>query len=213
MHCVSTLLEHAVRDSPTDEVHSPRARSARLLYGRSPLPSNALHETPLSSAARLPLKKFFSPLVAPKKKSCTFAGGEMAEWSIAAVLKTVDPHGSGGSNPSLSAAICKTIRISKLQTQFAVFLFLNAKSNRRYRVKHPLFPKPIFRLHVLQKIVPKLRKVDSLILVFDIRCPKGRANSNFFCFCPKRCFSCSCFSDMLLTKTAKTLSSKEKTKY
>ena len=34
---------------------------------------------------------------------CTFAPGEMAEWSIAAVLKTVDPQGSGGSNPSLSA--------------------------------------------------------------------------------------------------------------
>ncbi len=28
--------------------------------------------------------------------------GEMAEWSIAAVLKTVEPQGSGGSNPSLS---------------------------------------------------------------------------------------------------------------
>ncbi len=34
---------------------------------------------------------------------CNFAPGEMAEWSIAAVLKTVDLHGSGGSNPSLSA--------------------------------------------------------------------------------------------------------------
>ena len=30
--------------------------------------------------------------------------GEMAEWSIAAVLKTVEGHTSGGSNPSLSAA-------------------------------------------------------------------------------------------------------------
>ena len=29
--------------------------------------------------------------------------GEVAEWSNAAVLKTVDLHGSGGSNPSLSA--------------------------------------------------------------------------------------------------------------
>ena len=29
--------------------------------------------------------------------------GKMAEWSIAAVLKTVDPKGFGGSNPSLSA--------------------------------------------------------------------------------------------------------------
>ena len=34
---------------------------------------------------------------------CTFAPGEMAERSIAAVLKTVDCKRSGGSNPSLSA--------------------------------------------------------------------------------------------------------------
>ena len=32
-----------------------------------------------------------------------FALGEMAEWSIAAVLKTVEGHTSGGSNPSFSA--------------------------------------------------------------------------------------------------------------
>ena len=37
-------------------------------------------------------------------KNCrTFVVGEMAEWSIAAVLKTVELRGSGGSNPSLSA--------------------------------------------------------------------------------------------------------------
>ena len=29
--------------------------------------------------------------------------GEVAEWSIAAVLKTVDLQGSGGSNPPFSA--------------------------------------------------------------------------------------------------------------
>ena len=33
--------------------------------------------------------------------------GEMAEWSIAAVLKTVVLRGTGGSNPSLSAKRCK----------------------------------------------------------------------------------------------------------
>ena len=35
--------------------------------------------------------------------------GKLAEWSIAAVLKTVDLKGFGGSNPSLSAketAVC-----------------------------------------------------------------------------------------------------------
>ena len=29
--------------------------------------------------------------------------GEMAEWPNAVVLKTIEPKGSGGSNPSLSA--------------------------------------------------------------------------------------------------------------
>ena len=33
----------------------------------------------------------------------THASGEMAEWSNAAVLKTVEGNTSGGSNPSLSA--------------------------------------------------------------------------------------------------------------
>ena len=37
-------------------------------------------------------------------KKLYFCRGELAEWSIAAVLKTVDLHGSGGSNPSLSAS-------------------------------------------------------------------------------------------------------------
>ena len=45
------------------------------------------------------------------KAICLFAGdylskanfGGLAEWSIAAVLKTVDPKGSVGSNPTASA--------------------------------------------------------------------------------------------------------------
>ena len=35
--------------------------------------------------------------------------GEMAEWSIAAVLKTVEGHTSGGSNPSPSARRAKHV--------------------------------------------------------------------------------------------------------
>ena len=38
-----------------------------------------------------------------RKHNLPNATGKMAEWSIAAVLKTVDLRGSGGSNPSLSA--------------------------------------------------------------------------------------------------------------
>ena len=45
----------------------------------------------------------------------------MAEWSIAAVLKTVDLHGSGGSNPSLSAQ-----RRGRRQTERSAFLYLCA---------------------------------------------------------------------------------------
>ena len=38
-----------------------------------------------------------------REKTIAKHTGEMAEWSIAAVLKTVELRGSGGSNPSLSA--------------------------------------------------------------------------------------------------------------
>ena len=41
---------------------------------------------------------FCSPM-----KNFYFCGGELAEWSNAAVLKTVNCHRFGGSNPSLSA--------------------------------------------------------------------------------------------------------------
>ena len=47
--------------------------------------------------------KFFQKYLVNSKKCSTFVAGEMAEWSIAAVLKTVELRGSGGSNPSLSA--------------------------------------------------------------------------------------------------------------
>ena len=55
--------------------------------------------------------------------------GEMAEWSIAAVLKTVELRGSGGSNPSLSATNAENQQIAKQTPSFtpknvkSVFLF------------------------------------------------------------------------------------------
>ncbi len=53
----------------------------------------------------------------------------MAEWSIAAVLKTVEPRGSGGSNPSFSATNAENQQIAKQTPSFtpknvkSVFLF------------------------------------------------------------------------------------------
>jgi hypothetical protein len=38
-------------------------------------------------------------LLANSARICTFVPGELAEWSIAAVLKTVDCNRSWGSNP------------------------------------------------------------------------------------------------------------------
>ena len=55
---------------------------------------------------------------ANSKKGSTFAPGHMAEWSNAAVLKTVDLHGSGGSNPSLSAKIKRSKEMSILSASF-----------------------------------------------------------------------------------------------
>ena len=49
-------------------------------------------------------KKYFKEISCRIKKNSIFAlSGEMAEWSIAAVLKTVEPWGSWGSNPYFSA--------------------------------------------------------------------------------------------------------------
>ena len=44
--------------------------------------------------------------------------GEMAEWSIAAVLKTVEVRASGGSNPSLSAINAENQQIAKQTPSF-----------------------------------------------------------------------------------------------
>ena len=44
--------------------------------------------------------------------------GKMAEWSIAAVLKTVELRGSGGSNPSLSAINAENQQFAKQTPNF-----------------------------------------------------------------------------------------------
>ena len=61
--------------------------------------------------------------------------GEMAEWSIAAVLKTVVLRGTGGSNPSLSAINAENQQIIKQTPNFTpknvklgVFILFNLKS-------------------------------------------------------------------------------------
>ncbi len=74
---------------------------------------------------KLHLYLFFQKLSLPLRSTSQKTGvgeikfdiGEMAEWSNAAVLKTVDLNGSGGSNPSLSA---NKLKLSALRWAFFV---------------------------------------------------------------------------------------------
>ena len=57
-----------------------------------------------------------------------FAPGEMAERSIAAVLKTVEGQTSGGSNPSLSAHKLESLQVLGFEGFFSSNIFsLNGK--------------------------------------------------------------------------------------
>ena len=57
--------------------------------------------------------------MAERKIRVIFVLGKLAEWSIAAVLKTVELQGSGGSNPSLSATGVKRRRLARSMPGFA----------------------------------------------------------------------------------------------
>ena len=80
----------------TTPANKPRAKRIKIEFG--------------SNSICLKVRQIFFDLAAYLNiflcaKSCIFATalGEMAEWSNAAVLKTVEGHTSGGSNPSSSA--------------------------------------------------------------------------------------------------------------
>ena len=67
--------------------------------------------------------------VSPLEKVNAKDTGEMAEWSNAAVLKTVDCNRSGGSNPSFSAK----------QTRNESFGFCIFKREYKYKTNQVLF--------------------------------------------------------------------------
>lgn len=59
--------------------------------------------------------------------------GEVVEWSITAVLKTVELKGSGGSNPSLSARNAEYQRITRFMPNFTP---TKAKVGRKFISKN-----------------------------------------------------------------------------
>ena len=84
-------------------------------------------------------------LVEPKNCS-TFALGEVAEWSIAAVLKTVEPQGSGGSNPSLSARTGDGLQI-EFATRFVFSPKLCVRCFESCQAVRPLKTSPRTRVY------------------------------------------------------------------
>ena len=67
--------------------------------------------------------------------------GEVAEWSIAAVLKTVELRGSGGSNPSLSARP-QSKKVSR--NRYLLFLYLWRKFTCRRRCENKRWRRAAF---------------------------------------------------------------------
>ena len=68
--------------------------------------------------------------------------GEVAEWSIAAVLKTVELRGSGGSNPSLSAR-SRSKKVSR--NRYLLLLYLGASSYADYGIENNRGGLPLLR--------------------------------------------------------------------
>ena len=83
---------------------------------------NVFEKIPKNLHLYLFFQKLSLPLRSTSQKNevgeIKFDIGEMAEWSIAAVLKTVDLNGSGGSNPSLSAINAENQQIIKQTPNF-----------------------------------------------------------------------------------------------
>ena len=72
--------------------------------------------------------------------------GEMAEWSNAAVLKTVEGHTSGGSNPSFSAFKFPNVFIISVLGFFniyicTIFVRSDIKSQKKIKLKQNLIAK------------------------------------------------------------------------
>ena len=82
----------------------------------------------------------------------------MAEWSIAAVLKTVEGQTSGGSNPSLSATNAENQQIAK---QTPSFTPKNVKSGVFVLFK---IIQPLHNIH--NKRVAILKESDEKRLIF-----------------------------------------------
>ena len=78
-----------------------------------------------------------------KKTKLVILQGEMVEWSITTVLKTVVPRGTGGSNPSLSAS-----EASKSQPIYSLlFCMPHGSISPKSELESQLNPNDFFRVN------------------------------------------------------------------
>ena len=107
-HLCCTLLFSTTTSSHTSPTPTPsfflKQKNAQKLSCQKTKPYLCTHKT-----------KTTVPLV---KSRQVFPQGEMVEWSITTVLKTVVPRGTGGSNPSLSATNAENQQIVKQTPSF-----------------------------------------------------------------------------------------------
>ena len=96
--------------------------------------------------------------------------GEMAEWSNAAVLKTVEGHTSGGSNPSFSAYIPRELNV------FGVLFFwwsVRWSASPFLALKDVTDPSDLTMLWIMQKPLDCFYRSIAISIMPGI-CPRGR---------------------------------------
>ena len=133
-----------------------------------------------------------------QKKCSTFAPGEMAEWSIAAVLKTVELRGSGGSNPSLSAR-----PTSKRYRKVSLVFLCYSKKTSGDSILSLFFVKVSVELKLISLLLTYTKMRQSLAMFSCVESGithlnTGVAEQDIFNF--QRCSASASPSESLITK-------------
>ena len=81
--------------------------------------------------------------------------GGLAEWSKAAVLKTVEPRGSVGSNPTPTAIFCINSSMKNFKTHIAEEVKREQELNgKKFSVSYHVEPTPSQKRHIKNIFVP-----------------------------------------------------------
>ena len=105
------------------------------------------------------------------------ANGEMPEWSIGAVSKTVIPSGIQGSNPCLSAEK----NLQEIESQSCRFFYAQKDAPKMHRPRFYALLRAFFKLHISHTSYP----------IFSFRLTARNAWCNFSAISVKLTFLCN----------------------